>query len=966
MSSRQAQKSVPPPRPRKARWKAWQWASTNPGNGRVSATDVSFPHHGDPRRSRASATAPQRPYDRAPGTDPGLRGADAERRGGAQLAGRDHLRDRRGHRPDRRFSRASLAGGVRLRPGLGPARRPADDRRGGGRPLRRRPHAVGGPRRDPRPRPAPAGRLQGDRAPGLRAEREPDRQGGHVASVRRHRLPHRHPPLHRLALLVLLDGACPGRRRRPGVRLRGVEIGQALKAVVVAGGEGTRLRPLTSNQPKPMVPIVGKPCMEHILELLREHGMTDVIVTVAFLPQAIRSYFGEGDTLGMSIGYSVEESPLGTAGSERLAAKLLDATSLVISGGALCDVDLSALIAFHRERGAAVTIGLKAVDNPLEFGIVVTDEEGRIERFLEKPSWSQVFSDTINTGIYVLEPEVLRHVPTDRPYDFSKELFPYLLEMGRPLYGYVMDGYWQDIGNLDQFRQANFDALEENVRLNIPGIRIRGNVWLGEGVDIADLEQIEGPAYIGNYCRVAPGAAVGSHSVLSNSVTLRERTRTTRSVIAASTLIGRSSLIEGAILGRSCDIRGHVRIHEGVAIGDEVTIGSESVIMPGVRIYPYKEVESGAHIHDSLIWESRASTRLFGRDGVAGLVNVDLTPDVAVRVAAALGTALKRGARVAASRESSSACRMIKRAMISGFTSSGLEVADLRVLPAAVARHLLKSEGYDAGVHVGTSTADPEVVQIRFFEPPGIQMTSALQKEVEKNFTRGELRRVAFGAVGSVSYPARVRETYAQDLLDGIDVDAIRARGFRLVVDYGYSAASFVLPLLIGPLGVEAVSAHGFTTDRSDSGFQMLREAMGQVKQLVPAVRADLGVVLDRAAERLYLVDEQGREIPVEQSLLLFLRLIGSNGKRGKLAFPVTVTSQVDRLLEGSDLEIVRTPASLADLTKAAAEDGVIFAGAVGGGYVFPEFLPAYDAIASLCKLLRSEERRVGTELTLA
>jgi mannose-1-phosphate guanylyltransferase / phosphomannomutase len=725
-----------------------------------------------------------------------------------------------------------------------------------------------------------------------------------------------------------------------------------MKAVVMAGGEGTRLRPLTSNQPKPMVPIVGKPCMEHILELLREHELTDVIVTVAFLPQAIRSYFGEGDTLGMKIGYSVEESPLGTAGSVRLATRQLEETFLVISGDALCDVDLSALIAFHKEREAAVTIGLKSVENPLEFGIVVTDEEGRIERFLEKPSWGQVFSDTINTGIYVLEPEVLRHVPADRPYDFSKELFPYLLEMGRPLYGFVMDGYWQDIGNLDQYRQANFDALDESVRLNIPGIRIRGNVWLGEGVEIGDLEQIEGPALLGNYCRIAQGATVGAYSVLSNSVTLRERTRTTRSVIDASTHIGRSSLIEGAILGRSCDIRAHVRIHEGVAIGDEVKIGSESVIMPGVRIYPYKEVDSGSHILESVIWESRASTRLFGRDGVAGLVNVDLTPEVAVRIAAALGTALKRSARVVASRESAPACRMIKRAMITGFISAGLEVADLRVLPAAVARHLLKSEGFEAGVHVGTSQSDPELVEIRLFEQPGILLSPALQKEVEKNFSRGELRRVGFSDIGAISYPARVSETYAQDLLAGIDVDAIRARNFRLVVDYGFSAASYVLPMLLGPLGVEAVSAHGFTTDRSDPGSALLREAIGQVKQLVPAVGADLGVVLDRAAERLYLVDEQGHEIPVEQSLLLFLKLIGSNGRRGKLAFPITVTSQVDRLLEGSGLEIVRTPASLAELTKAAAQDGVIFAGAVGGGYVFPEFLPAYDAIASLCKLL--------------
>src|SRR5919199_359945 len=251
-----------------------------------------------------------------------------------------------------------------------------------------------------------------------------------------------------------------------------------MKAVVMAGGEGTRLRPLTSNQPKPMVPICGKPCMEHILELLREHGMHDVVVTVAFLPQAIRSYFGDGESLGMRIEYSTEETPLGTAGSVRLAADKLGETFLVISGDALCDVDLTRLIEFHRERGAAATIGLKAVDNPLEFGIVVTDSEGRVERFLEKPSWGQVFSDTINTGIYVIEPEVLRHIPADRPYDFSKELFPLLLEMGRPMYGYVMDGYWQDIGNLEQYRQANFDALDERVRLNVPGVRLRGNIWI--------------------------------------------------------------------------------------------------------------------------------------------------------------------------------------------------------------------------------------------------------------------------------------------------------------------------------------------------------------------------------------------------------------------------------------------------------------------------------------------------------
>jgi mannose-1-phosphate guanylyltransferase / phosphomannomutase len=723
-----------------------------------------------------------------------------------------------------------------------------------------------------------------------------------------------------------------------------------VRAVVMAGGEGTRLRPLTSNQPKPMVPIVGKPCMEHILELLRTHGFNDVVITVAFLPQAIRTYFGGGENLGLNIGYSVEESPLGTAGSVRLASDRLDETFLVISGDALCDIDLQKIVDFHKEKDAAVTIGLKSVENPLEFGIVVTDDEGRVERFLEKPSWGQVFSDTINTGIYVLEPEVLRHIPTDRPFDFSKELFPLLLEMGRPIYGYVCDGYWQDIGNLDQYRQANFDALDEKVLLNVEGLKIRGDVWIGEGVEIDDVEGVEGPAFIGNYCRISPESSVGPYSVLGPGTTLRERGRVARSVIDASCYIGRSATVEGAILGRNCDVRPHARVHEGVAIGDQVTLGDQSVIYPGVRIYPYKEVEYGAQIHESLIWESRGTTKVFAQDGVVGLVNVDLTPEVALRIGAALGTALKRGARVVASRESAPPYRMIKRALISGLNSTGVQVADLRTLPAPVGKHLLKTQSYAAAFHVGASTTDPEAVQIRLFERPGVALSLAMQKEVEKHYTRQELRRVPFGDVGSITYPARARESYASDLLADLDIEAIRERGFRIVIDYGYSAGSFVLPLVLGSLGVEAVTSHDFESD-SGSTPTRLGQTIDHARRLVAAVEANFGAVFDRSAERLFLIDETGREIRPDQALLLYLHLL-SNAGGGKVAVPITATSQVEEVV-GDRLEVIRTPATLPGLTEAATGEGVVFAGAPGGGYVFPAFLPAYDASASLCKLLQ-------------
>src|SRR3954447_20415507 len=721
-----------------------------------------------------------------------------------------------------------------------------------------------------------------------------------------------------------------------------------MRAVVMAGGEGTPPSPLTPNQPKPMVPIVGKPCMEHILELLRDHGFQEIVVTVAFLPQSIRSYFGDGSSLGVEIEYSVEETPLGTAGSVRLASDRLEDTTLIISGDALCDIDLTQLVEFHRERNAAVTIGLKSVENPLEFGIVVTDEDGRVERFLEKPGWGQVFSDTINTGIYVIEPEVLKHVPRNRPYDFSKELFPLLLEMGRPIYGHVCDGYWQDIGNLDQFRQANFDALEEKVRLQIPGIRIRGNVWIGEGVELDRIEEIEGPAYIGSDCRIAPNAEVDPYSVLAPGVTLRENARVTRSIIDAGTYIGRAAIIEGAVVGRSCDIRTHARLHEGVAIGDAGIIGDQSGIYPGVRIYPYKEVESGAQLHESLIWESRASTRLFSRNQISGLVNVDVTPEVAVRFGAALGTALKRGARVVATREAAAAYRLVKRAVMSGVNSAGVQVVDLRTLPAPVGKHWLNAQNLDAAFHVGSSPIDPEAIQISIFERPGIAISAGLQREVERYYSRQELRRVPFAEVGSIAYPARAREGYADALLGTLDCEAIRERGFRIVVDYGHSSASFVLPLVLTPLGIEAITAHPYESDSAQP--EARGDLLERTQRLVTAVGADLGVAFDRPGERIYLVDEQGTPVPLDQALLLFIRLLAWTGRGGRIAVPVTATSQVEAVAEG--LEVLRTEASLPGLTQAATEEGMVFAGATGGGYVFPEFLPAYDSIASLCKLL--------------
>src|SRR4051812_29032945 len=275
-----------------------------------------------------------------------------------------------------------------------------------------------------------------------------------------------------------------------------------MKAVILAGGEGTRLRPLTSNQPKPMLPIANVPMMRHVVRLLAEHGFDDIVVTVAFLANQIRNYFGDGAEFGVRMRYATEDSPLGTAGSVRNAMDELDETFLVIAGDVITDIDLSAVVKAHSDRGAFASIALKRVNNPVEFGIVITRDDGSIERFLEKPTWGQVFSDTINTGIYVLEPGIFDFIPQGEVVDFSGDVFPAVLEQNLPLYGHIVDGYWEDVGTVEAYRAAHEDILDGRVHVDLPGFRVREGVWVGEGADISPDATVEGPVIIGDNARV--------------------------------------------------------------------------------------------------------------------------------------------------------------------------------------------------------------------------------------------------------------------------------------------------------------------------------------------------------------------------------------------------------------------------------------------------------------------------------
>ncbi|HAW60274.1 MAG TPA: hypothetical protein DCW86_02225 [Actinobacteria bacterium] len=726
-----------------------------------------------------------------------------------------------------------------------------------------------------------------------------------------------------------------------------------MKAVVMAGGEGTRLRPLTSNQPKPMVSMVNKPVMEHIIKLLKGHGITDIVVTLQFLPQVIKSYFGEGTDLGVTLSYSIEETPLGTAGSVKNAERHLDETFIVISGDVVTDIDISQVIDFHKKKKSLATLTLKSVENPLEFGVVIADKDGQIQKFLEKPTWGEIFSDTINTGIYVLEPEIFDYIPADKPFDFSKDLFPLLLKEGKPPCGCVVEGYWCDIGNVQQYIQAHQDILERKAKIEPNGIKMLENIWVGKGSFIDPTVDLSGPVVIGQNVKIGAGAKVGKYSIIGNNVIIDKEAQTYRSIILENSFVGSQARLYGCVVGRSCNVKKSARLEQGVVIGDECNIGESAVVNHDVKIYPFKVVDAGAIVNTSIIWESRGMRSLFGKQGVSGLINIDITPELAVRLAMAYGTYLSKDTHVMVSRDANRASRMIKRAIVAGLNATGIHCRDLRVAPTCINRFNIHTSRCVGGVHVRVSPFDPQFLEIKFFDSEGIDIDEGTQRNIERHYFREDYRRVFYSEVGEVLFPARTTQFYADGLLKAVDKELIRDAKFKVVVDYAYGSASLMMPILIGNLGCDVVSLHAFTDeDKTTISGEEFEEHMRELSNTVSMFKADLGILIDSACEKVYLVDERGRDVSPDDLLHLLVRLACLFEGKGKIAVPLTTSSVVEEIANRHGRKVLRTKVSPKALMEASLRSDVIFAGAQGGGFIFPKFLPSYDATMTFCKIL--------------
>lgn len=684
-----------------------------------------------------------------------------------------------------------------------------------------------------------------------------------------------------------------------------------MKAVILAGGKGTRLRPLTCNIPKPMVPLLDRPVMEYTIELLKKHGITEIAVTMQHLPEVIRQYFGDGSEFGVRLHYFEEDTPLGTAGSVKNAEEFLDETFIVISGDALTDFDLSVAVAYHRDKQAIGTLLLTNVELPLDFGVVVTNEDGEITRFLEKPGWGEVFSDTVNTGIYILEPEIFQFFDRGIPYDFSNDLFPLLLMVGCPLYGYEARGYWSDIGNLTQYRQTQFDMLDRKVDVSIHGAEILPQVWIGERVKIHRNITFNGPAFIGNECVLEDGVSIGSYSVIGSGSMLKRQSALERAVIWRRAIVNQCAEVRGATLGRQAIVGSGAVVYDGAVIGDSSQIGLKSFVQPGMKVWPNKTVDNYTRLSQSFIWGEKRSKALFGQWGVKGSCQSEMTTAFANKLALAFGTILPVGQCVGVGHDESPYAGLIAEALAAGLHASGLNTGDFGAVHSAVSRYAVYQGDYVAGLHVRRfDSRDDEQYVVEFFDETGLPIPREAERKVEQALFQDDFRRIKPQQAGCAAEAHAVIADYREHILKTVETAAIRDMRFTVAIHCDSRHYQDIFPELLEILGCRVVQI-----DDPEAGLH-------ELSRTVKIVKADLGVSLDTNGQLINIVARDGLTVDAEIVGLLQI-IMQMRQEEGPLHVPVNLPAIVEWLGEAYNRTVIRTKADVRSMMEGCRKEGL-------------------------------------------
>lgn len=644
-----------------------------------------------------------------------------------------------------------------------------------------------------------------------------------------------------------------------------------MKAVILAGGAGTRLQPLTTELPKPMVSLFGKPVLEHILLLLRKNGVKEAAITLHYLPEAVTGYFGDGSDWGMHLEYFYEKEPLGTAGGVRACRDFLGQEDfIVISGDCVCDFDLADCARLHRERHAEATLLLHRVAEPLEYGLVRTDEEGRVTAFVEKPGWGQVFTDQVNTGVYLLSPTVLERVPEGRSFDFSKDLFPQLLRDKRPLYGQVPRGYWRDMGECGTYLQTVVDALDGKVILDLGLPQRRDGVWSAEPLE--ESVEIAAPCWIGPEVQLGPWSKLGPHTVLERGATVGRESVLRRTVVMGAA-VGAESQLEGAILCPNARVGDGCSLYPGAVVGAEASVGDHAVLRPQVRIWPGLQVKPGSRLTASLVSGAGPGSLVFDDDGVIrGLIGSDLGPELILDLGSALA---EESAQVAVGWSGGAGAEALALAAVAGVTAAGGWVVDHDGASPAAAAWLGEFYGVSGGLFLEQRE---ERLNLYCFGPQGQLLPRDRQRKLESSLLRRSLRRPPAQRMGGRRTLGSVSESYL--------AAAVQAAGAE-----NAGGAHPVTTVVVETEG--ALLAAGLEW----LGCQVLQNAEAGV----PAFAARQG------GRELAVWTEEGKELSREEVLLLTCLALADAGER-QIHLPPEAPAAAERLIQSLGGQVAQGP----------------------------------------------------------
>ena len=532
-----------------------------------------------------------------------------------------------------------------------------------------------------------------------------------------------------------------------------------MKAIIMAGGEGSRLRPLTCDCPKPMLRLMGKPLMEHAIRLLQKYGINEIGATLGYQPDAIMDYFGDGEALGASLRYYIEKVPLGTAGSVRQAKDFLDERFIVLSGDGVTDFDLGEAVRFHESRGALATLVLVKSGAPQEYGMVVTDPDGLIRAFHEKPGRSDIYSDRINTGIYILEPDILDRIPADKPFDFGHDLFPALVKEGLPVYGCTASGYWCDVGDVGAYLRVHADAMDGRIHLD----------GLAPAVEDALLEpgcMLEAPVFVASGAHIAPGARVGAYSVIGEGCFIAPGVSIKRSILFPGARVEPGAQLRGCVVGANAVIGEGAQLYEESVVGSSSRVGARAVLPPGVKLWPQKALPEGERPDANIVWGSRREQRF-----VAGALLLE-SPAQAARAAQSCVAELKPR-ELLIGRSASSVADAMWHAAAAGAMAQSAQVVDAGICTLPQLRHAMRSLHSDAALLVEEDRLIPLLAN-------GARLPERIQRAILKLFERGDFCGPFSGITRPMQSAGATDAAYVADVATEFQADPACAPGIAL------------------------------------------------------------------------------------------------------------------------------------------------------------------------------------------